>query len=117
LTPLKMSFFMMERRIAQGLPVELSSVIKGKRQVDRLNGLVNDLLDASRLELGKLALELRPLDVGQLLAEVVSHFRLAFSDREVLLTLPPKRLWVHGDRDRLEQVLVNLVENAIKYSS
>ncbi|HLM44868.1 MAG TPA: GAF domain-containing protein, partial [Myxococcaceae bacterium] len=54
LTPLKLSLFTMERRITAGQPVELSSVLKSKRQVDRLAGLVDDLLDASRLELGKL---------------------------------------------------------------
>ncbi|HYO66514.1 MAG TPA: histidine kinase dimerization/phospho-acceptor domain-containing protein, partial [Archangium sp.] len=48
LTPLKLTLYSMERRIAQGQPVELSSVIKSKRQVERLAGLVNDLLDVSR---------------------------------------------------------------------
>ncbi len=62
LTPLKMGLYTMEKRLAQGLPVELSSIFKSKRQVDRLAGLVDDLLDASRLELGKLALTQSPLD-------------------------------------------------------
>ncbi|HEX8824584.1 MAG TPA: ATP-binding protein, partial [Archangium sp.] len=95
--------YSMERRIAQGQPVELSSVIKSKRQVERLAGLVNDLLDVSRLEL------------GHLVAEVVDQFRLAFS-RPFSLEVPRERIWVRGDRDRLEQVLVNLLENAHKYS-
>jgi signal transduction histidine kinase len=115
LTPLKLTLYSMERRIAQGLPVDLSSVIKSRRQVDRLAGLVNDLLDASRLELGRLSLQPAPLELGHLVAEVVDQFRLAF-ERPFSLEVPRERLWVQGDRDRLEQVLVNLLENAHKYS-
>ncbi|WP_434383503.1 ATP-binding response regulator [Melittangium boletus] len=115
LTPLKLTLFSMERRLAQGQPVELSSVIKSKRQVERLAGLVNDLLDVSRLELGRLTLHPAPLEVGHLVAEVVDQFRHAF-ERPFSLSVPRERVWVQGDRDRLEQVLVNLLENAHKYS-
>jgi two-component system, sensor histidine kinase len=115
LTPLKLTLFSMERRIAQGQPVELSTVIKSKRQVERLAGLVNDLLDVSRLELGRLSLHPAPLEVGHLVAEVVDQFRHAF-ERSFSLEVPRERIWVRGDRDRLEQVLVNLLENAHKYS-
>jgi signal transduction histidine kinase len=115
LTPLKLSLFTMERRLATGQQVELSSILKSKRQVDRLVGLVDDLLDASRLELGKLELNRAPLEVGQLVAEVVDQFRHAF-DRPFTVEVPRQRVWVQGDRDRLEQVLVNLLENAHKYS-
>ncbi|WNG40024.1 GAF domain-containing protein [Archangium violaceum] len=115
LTPLKLTLYSMERRLVQGQPVELSSVMKSKRQVERLAGLVNDLLDVSRLELGRLSLQPAPLEVGHLVAEVVDQFRHAF-ERPFTLTVPSERLWVQGDRDRLEQVLVNLLENAHKYS-
>jgi|GEM_PF-1063475 len=115
LTPLKLTLYSMERRLAQGQPVELSSVIKSKRQVERLAGLVNDLLDVSRLELGRLSLHPAPLEVGHLVAEVVDQFRHAF-ERPFSLFVPRERVWVRGDRDRLEQVLVNLLENAHKYS-
>ncbi|WP_163999624.1 ATP-binding protein [Pyxidicoccus caerfyrddinensis] len=116
LTPLKLSLYTMEKRISAGQPVELGSVLKSKRQVDRLAGLVDDLLDASRLDAGKLALNLAPLEVGQLVAEVVDHFRAAF-ERPFTVEVPRERVWVQGDRDRLEQVLVNLLENAHKYSA
>jgi len=115
LTPLKLILYSMQRRMEQGLPVEPSTVVKAKRQVDRLAGLVNDLLDVSRLELGRLSLEPAPLELGHLVAEVVDQFRLAFA-RPFSLQVPRERLWVRGDRDRLEQVLVNLLENAHKYS-
>jgi signal transduction histidine kinase len=115
LTPLKLGLYTMEKRITAGQPVELATVLKSKRQVDRLAGLVDDLLDASRLDAGKLALERSPLEVGQLVAEVVDHFRAAF-ERPFTVDVPRERVWVLGDRDRLEQVVVNLLENAHKYS-
>ncbi|MBZ4419396.1 hybrid sensor histidine kinase/response regulator [Myxococcus sp. RHSTA-1-4] len=115
LTPLKLGLYTMERRISAGQPVELATVLKSKRQVDRLVGLVDDLLDASRLDTGRLELKLAPLEVGQLVAEVVDHFRAAF-ERPFSVEVPRDRVWVRGDRDRLEQVLVNLLENAHKYS-
>ncbi|MFZ5467939.1 MAG: ATP-binding protein [Myxococcota bacterium] len=116
LTPLKMCLSLMERRIAQGQDVELATVIKSKRQVDRLAGLVNELLDASKLELGQLSFAGTPLELSQVLADVVDEFRLA-SEREFHLTLPREPVWVRGDRARLEQVVVNLLENAHKYSA
>ena len=115
LTPLKLSLQSLERRVAQGQPVELASIVKARRQVERLSGLVNDLLDVSRLELGRLSLTPAPLEVGHLVAEVVDQFRQSCS-RPFTLAVPRERLWVRGDRDRLEQVLVNLLENAHKYS-
>lgn len=115
LTPLKLGLYTMERRLSAGQSVELATVLKSKRQVDRLVGLVDDLLDASRLDTGKLELKLAPLEVGQLVAEVVDHFRAAF-ERPFSVEVPRERVWVRGDRDRLEQVLVNLLENAHKYS-
>lgn len=115
LTPLKMGLDSMERRIRQGLPVELASVVKSQRQVDRLHWLVHDLLDASRVELGKLEIRREPIELAQLVAEVVAQFRLSF-ERQFELELEPARHWIWGDRDRLEQVLVNLLENAHKYS-
>ncbi|MBZ4395946.1 MULTISPECIES: hybrid sensor histidine kinase/response regulator [unclassified Myxococcus] len=115
LTPLKLGLYTMERRLTLGQPLELSTVLKSKRQVERLVGLVDDLLDASRLDAGRLALDLAPLELGQLVAEVVDHFRAAF-ERPFAVEVPRERVWVRGDRDRLEQVLVNLLENAHKYS-
>lgn len=115
LTPLMLGLQRMERRLAQAQPVELGTVLKSRRQLERLAGLVNDLLDASRLERGRVALQAEPLELGHLVAEVVDQFRNAF-ERPFHLEVPRERVWVVGDRDRLEQVLVNLLENAHKYS-
>jgi two-component system, sensor histidine kinase len=110
-----MSLFSMERRISQGLQVDMATVLKSKRQVDRLTGLVSDLLDASRLERGKLMVTRAPLELGYLIVEVVEGFRTA-AEHSFEVVLPRQKIWVLGDRDRLEQVVVNLLENAQKYS-
>jgi PAS domain S-box-containing protein len=82
--------------------------------------LVNDLLDVSRIETGALRLQLVPVD---LLAQVGEALRLAGAQaaaREVDLELqgPPgaQALWVQGDSQRLRQVVLNLLTNAIKYN-
>lgn len=115
LTPLKMSLYLMGRRLEENKPVELSAVDKAKRQVERLSSLITQLLESSRAELGKLSIERTPLDFGQLVLEAVEEFRAAYG-RELALELPSERLWVVGDRGRLDQVVVNLIENAFKYS-
>ena len=115
LTPLKLTLSSMERRIAQGQRVEPSSVTQSKRQVERLERLVNELLDISRLEERQLDLKLAPLELGHLVAEVVDQFRHSI-ERPFSLSVPREHLWVLADRERLEQVLINLLENADKYS-
>ena len=87
------------------------------RQTERLTTLVRDLLDLSRIEAGKLALVLAPVDTAEVAAEVVALFQVAASRRQLRLSvqvpaeLPP----VQADREALVQVLTNLLENAVKY--
>lgn len=115
LAPLKMSLGMIERKLEDGAPVELPLVARAKRQVDRISGLIRELLEASRAELGKLSISPAPLDLAQLVVELVAEFRAAYP-RELSCEVPNERLWVKADRDRLEQVIINLIENAFKYS-
>jgi two-component system phosphate regulon sensor histidine kinase PhoR len=88
------------------------------RDVDRMTRLVNDLLELSRLESGQLPLELRTVDLLPLLQEVAGQFQERAAAQGVALEvqaldgLPP----VQGDPDRLRQVLVNLVDNALKFT-
>ena len=86
-------------------------------ETSRLAALVSDVLDTSRIEAGTFTFSFRDVDVGEVVREVVStaatlqdEVRVA---AEVSGSLPP----IRGDRDRLRQVVQNLVENAVKYSS
>ncbi|MFN8636786.1 MAG: ATP-binding protein [Chloroflexota bacterium] len=84
---------------------------------DRLTTLTQDLLDVSRIRLGQLPLRIQELD----LAELVRRVGYRFSDQlppevELILDLRSPVPSLQGDADRLEQVISNLLENAIKYS-
>ena len=85
------------------------------QQSDKLRRLVAQLLDISRIQSGRLALELQEVDVGILVAEIVMTLQNqspSHTLRVVGADLPPMQL----DPLRVEQVLTNLLDNAIKYS-
>ncbi len=85
---------------------------------ERLGRLVNDVLDLSKLEAGKLRLNFETVDVPALVAGAVQATSTLYQGRHILVVpdLPEVCPEGWGDRDRLSQVLVNLVSNAIKYT-
>jgi PAS domain S-box-containing protein len=85
-------------------------------QAQRLNRMVLALLDIARLETGQLSIERAPLDIGNLTRRVVDEIRPAIDGRKIELVAPFIPLVVDGDELRLEQVLQNLIQNALKYS-
>ncbi|HEX8951034.1 MAG TPA: ATP-binding protein [Polyangia bacterium] len=87
-----------------------------KRQLDRLEQLINALLDVSRIGAGQLALQLEAVDLVEVADEVVARLRDDAARQNVRLRLEaPKSLVGRWDRSRLDQILTNLVGNAIKY--
>jgi signal transduction histidine kinase len=88
------------------------------RQVGRLGALVSQLLDLSKLESGAVPLERSTLAAAELLRAVADEWRPRAAEREVRLAveLEPAELSVEGDAQRLQQVLSNLVANAIRHS-
>jgi two-component system phosphate regulon sensor histidine kinase PhoR len=88
------------------------------RHTERLGRLLNDLTDLSNIELGKVSLQLESLVLASVVESVLDIIRPRAEAAEVLLeqaipdALPP----VLADNDRLEQILINLVDNAVKYS-
>jgi signal transduction histidine kinase/ActR/RegA family two-component response regulator len=89
-----------------------------QRQARHLARLVDDLLDVSRVTLGKIALERKPVDLCEVAARCVQTFQLpaAAAQHELRLERCEEALVVEGDQVRLDQVLSNLVSNAIKYT-
>jgi len=89
------------------------------RASDRLGGLLEDLLDVSRLRTGRLELRRQRLDCGPLVEEIVDRYRMQLEERpeyKVEFEAPKAPHVVEVDPSRLEQVLDNLLSNAVKYS-
>lgn len=87
-----------------------------EEEADRLEALINNLLDVSRIQAGGLSLDFADVNLNTLIQKIVTAYRTQ-TDRHVLQVdipapLPP--IW--GDEERLRQVLANLIGNAIKYS-
>ena len=85
-------------------------------QVDRMNRLMTDVLDHARLDANALTLNVTTLDLGALIAETISAYDHAETSR-VSYERPAAPVAVRGDPDRIQQILGNLLENALKYSA
>jgi PAS domain S-box-containing protein len=116
LTPLKLHLQVLKHRMASEQPVPAQHVDKALAQVARLSGLINDLLDTSRIQAGRLELRHEPVSLGALTQEVLADLRSVSPHRSLEYEEPAEPLLIQGDRGRLAQVLVNLLENALKYS-
>jgi len=89
-----------------------------ERQTAHVTRLVEDLLDVSRITLGKASLELEPLDLTDLVVKLMETWRYSGRlGRRALRIEVPEALWIRGDRGRMEQVVANLVDNAVKFSA
>ena len=87
-----------------------------EKHADRLSFLIEDLLTISQLEAGQIVLNLQPIELRDQVDQVVSDLAARASERQVTLhNEVPEGLMVQADGDRLQQVLFNLVDNAVKY--
>ncbi len=91
---------------------------RAKSNVDRLNRLINDILDLSKMEAGKIIMKVRPDDLNKVVAESLEPQRSVAEGKGLKLECVPDLALgpVSFDRDRLLQVLYNLVGNAIKFT-
>jgi PAS domain S-box-containing protein len=85
-------------------------------QSRRLNRMIEALLDLSRLETGQLSIERVPLDLVALMRRVCDEVVPGLDEHTLSFSAPPEPLPIQGDELRLEQVLQNLIQNALKYS-
>ena len=89
-----------------------------ERQLSQLTRLVGDLMDASRIGTGRVELQLEDMCVGDAIEEAVQTVRHMVVERgqELTVELPPEPIWLRADAARIEQVVINLLANAAKYT-
>ncbi|WP_176560421.1 ATP-binding protein [Brevibacillus dissolubilis] len=85
------------------------------KEANRLSNLINDFLDLQRMESGKQVYHFTPLEMTGILSDVMEQWR-GKEAHEIKLVGPTDPVYVHGDHDRVTQVLHNLISNAVKYS-
>jgi signal transduction histidine kinase len=101
---------------ATGLPKAWASI---DRNTEALTGLIEDLLDLSRIATGKVRLAEGEVDVNQIVRDSVRTIELKFEEKHIGLSvdLCPAPCSVRGDAARLRQVVVNLLSNAVKFTA
>ncbi|MCF0052436.1 ATP-binding protein [Dyadobacter sp. LJ53] len=88
------------------------------RQAGQLLEMINQLLDLSKLEAGKLALSPQPIDLNSFLQDLAGSFIALFESRQITyrFTVPMQPIWVKADPDKLTRILSNLLSNAAKFT-
>jgi signal transduction histidine kinase/CheY-like chemotaxis protein len=106
---------------AMPVPAEALEIIRMIRSSgDTLLRVISDVLDFSKGEAGKLELEVAPFDLRRALEESVGLFRAAAAEKNLRLSCslaPELPAWAAGDGTRLRQVVLNLISNAVKFTS
>ena len=108
------------RNRLQGIenPILQQSASIIERQVGQLTRIVDELLEVSRITTGRIHLHQEPIAADVVMENAVSTIRSLIDQRkhELTVSLPTQAIWVHADAARLEQVVVNLLTNAAKYT-
>src|SRR4051812_22543576 len=84
--------------------------------MNNLSLLISDLLDVSKINTGKMPFNFTSFDLIHLLKEVKDMMQQTSSSHAIVLECKTDELMVHADRQRIEQVIINLISNAVKYS-
>jgi histidine kinase len=118
-TPLTAIKGSMEGLIDGVLPANAETFDQIHKEAGRLSRLVDDLQELSRVESHAYPLEIRPVDISPSLRAVARRLAYQFEEKNVALQvdLPPASLTAAADPDRIEQVLTNLLGNALQYTA
>ncbi|MDE1920485.1 MAG: HAMP domain-containing histidine kinase [Candidatus Omnitrophica bacterium] len=111
------------RQIGEGMfgkvnDLQMKYIHMSLRNIDRLRALIDNMLDIAKIEKGKLELLKKNVDVSQIIKEVISDFTFKIEKKGLALkaALPDQPLWATVDKDKITQVLINLVGNACKFT-
>lgn len=98
-------------------PVLTDQIGSALEETDRMSHIVENLLAISRLDAGEVKMDKTRLDLGHLAASTADQMRLLAEEKRIQFrTNAAENVYVEGDRSRLQQVVVNLIANAIKYT-
>ncbi len=97
-------------------PAEKDFLNKAFQHLDKLSNLISDLLDVSKMQSGVLDLNITSFNIIALFKEVMEHLQLTSAQHLFVLETENESIMLEADKARLEQVIVNLLTNAIKYS-
>ena len=124
ITSLKLQFQMAKRGINSetGKTLNAEKLLKlldtSNQQIDRLTSLVEDLLDVTRMESGKIKYHFELIDICELVKNMVERFRNHFLEEGITISSKiVEPTFIQGDPYRLEQVIINLLTNASKYGN
>ena len=104
-----------QRRLKRGVAVEPLLLEQVESDIGRMNRLINDLLDASRLTTATIDLDIQPIDLGVVVQHAVESQHLV-TGRTITVVAPTTAVSVAADAIRTEQIITNLFSNALKYS-
>jgi PAS domain S-box-containing protein len=99
----------------QPLEDTINFLRKAEHFSDKLGKLILNLLDVSKIQSGKLLIQKQPIDIKKFLQEIVSASQLLYPSHKIFFT-PSTNNTIDIDPSRIEQVIVNLINNAVKYS-
>jgi len=109
---------LLEERVGGLTPKQAELLVAAREDSDRLHNILNDLLDISRMESGKVPMDFRKISPLSLVLEALGPFQADFKDRGVTLTteLPNDLPEVWADTARMNHVFANLLSNALRYT-
>jgi len=117
-TPLTVIKGSMEGLMDGVLAPDQATLERVYRQADRLERLVNDLQELNRIDEGAFELTLRSVDLNRVIGDVLQTMRINFINQGIILIedLPEQPVLVLADEDRLQQIMINLLGNALRYT-
>jgi len=96
-------------------PLSMATLKKTNNLIGKMNAMITGFLDVSRMEAGKIRIEPKLFNMADLIREVEENLEEDYSGHDIFFH-PVEECWLNADRDKVEQVINNLISNAIKYS-
>ena len=120
LTSVRMGLhLLLEERVGPLTSKQTELLLAARDESDRLQTIIDDLLDMARLEAGGVQFDLLPAGAGELVSNAVAHLEASFHDKgvELEMEIPPGTPQVQADSTRIEYVFANLLSNALKFTA